>query len=205
MSKPRCSGINKTLGTQCKSRPENPWGTCRRHQPAAPTDAEYAAALEIIAALPVPQVLTPMEGLHRLSLDKLKERQAAVAASFADYPEFGAHKRMLALSKFLGIENEFTAQFTPLLNHVEEALFTLCHLGDLIGEMERWLLLDEPLETTVEGLREQKLVCARIYADVESADMGAGYQFWQIQAFEKIGKRSEAITKALEALGASPY
>ncbi len=201
----RCSGINKTTGTQCKSRADNCWGTCRRHSPSVPTEEEYAAALTILNEQPARQPPATQDW-KSITLEELKVYKDSIKA-FIDslrYPEFSAHSRLLRLSTFLKIENEFTKKMLEYAVQVESVEWKFLELGDRLAERKRWASLDEPLASTLEGLKQQSNICGMIYADVECADQGysslGGYQFWQINALETIAARILAINAAIKEL-----
>jgi hypothetical protein len=198
MADNRCTAINTTKGNRCASKPSNPWGTCRRHQPQAPTDAEYAAALQIINSFQPFWVRPSSATLHALGVEELELLWMEAIAANLDYPELAKHMSMYHLSVFLKIENDFTKKMCAVLTHNSQTRHDACLIRETQEEKRRWRLMEEPLADTREGLQEQLTLCGRLYADVESADMGAGYQLWQIMAFEKIAARNSAI-KAKQA------
>jgi hypothetical protein len=77
-------------------------------------------------------------------------------------------------------------------------------LLSIVGYMGMKLLwlnaMETPLGYTEWGLEQQLLNCEAIYAKVESADMGAGYQLWQVRLMDKIRKRVAAIEEKKKSL-----
>jgi hypothetical protein len=202
MADNRCTAINATKGNRCASKPSNPWGTCRRHQPQAPADAEYAAALQIIDSFQPFWVRPSPAALRALSVEELELLWMEAIAALLDYPELAKHTSMYHLSVFLKIENDFTKRVSAVLTHNSQTRCDALFIREAQDEKRLWLELEKPLADTLQGLQEQATHYGYLYSEVESADMGAGYQMWQILAFEKIAARNIAIKEKMAALSA---
>ena len=111
-----CSSINKMTGGPCESNAENVWGTCRRHLPAPPTEAEFAAALEIIKTIQISPVPS-MKNRPYLTSKELEQKATQANACVISYPEIKEHSLMYHLSAHLGIQNEFTDLMMSILTH----------------------------------------------------------------------------------------
>ena len=63
---------------------------------------------------------------------------------------------------------------------------------------KRWAeAVEAPLSNDADGLRAQQAACATLWDEVEAADMGAGYQFWQICKMDQLKERLAAIKEKL--------
>ncbi len=202
MADNRCTAINATKGNRCASKASNCWGTCSRHQPQAPTDAEYAAALQIINSFQPFWVRPNPAELRAMTVEELELIWMEAAAALLDYPELTKHTHMYHLSKHLGTDNHFTKRMSKILTHNSNVRYDAARIVEAQEEKQWWLEMEKPLADTLQELQEQAALCGRLYCEVESADMGAGYQMWQIQAFEKLGARNVAIKEKLATLSA---
>lgn len=197
----RCSAINKTTGTRCKSTTANAYGTCRRHPPAAPSDAEFAAAVAVLNGLPPLQPRPSLDGIKDMTVEQLEELWQATLACKVYYPEHMHHFYLYKLSDYLGIQNEFVTRVREILAHNDRAADDAMMIHDVQADKRRWVeAMETPLAGTREGLEEQMRLVEDLYHYVEAADAGAGYQMWQVVLFEQLRGRMAAIKSAADAL-----
>lgn len=191
----QCTGINKVKGNRCASKACTPWGTCSRHEPARPTEEEYAAALAALPAAPPDRSTLPStNNLHTLSEAELEKRLLHVKAAIIPCPDYEKHIQLLVISNRLNIVNAFVMRMQGIRRFNDTAEHVRCVLAECLADKRRWReTMETPLADTKEGLHAQKAACNRLFMDVEDADMGCDYQVWQILAFDEIKQRKEAI------------
>lgn len=209
----QCSALNKTTGRRCKSRPSNPCGTCSRHTPSALSQEELAAALTGLqtALLATPLAPCPPADFDGKTVEELEVLWAAALQNVA-YDEILATFRFLWMTcRFLNLENDFTALYNQVsacnlawISRCADIRQTQDELLEAAEEAAKKAAVEGPLADTVEALREQERLVVAVYNEVEGADMGAGYQYFQIVKFGELKKRLGEIRQKIKDLEAKP-
>ena len=203
MSNSCCTAINKTTGTRCKSYKVNAYGTCKRHPPAAPTDAELTTALAVLDSLPPLQPRPSIAGIKDMTVEQLDTLWHAMQACKVTYRLEHKHSYMYYLYMYLNIENEFTKRIRAIFEYNGQVAHDSRMIHNAETDKRRWAeAMETPLADTREGLIEQMDLVQDLYHYVEAADAGAGYQMWQIVLFEQLRGRMEVIKKGIDALDA---
>lgn len=79
--------------------------------------------------------------------------------------------------------------------------YDLLSIVGYMGLKLLWLnAMETPLPQTEWGIQQQLETCDVLYERIERADMGCGYQLWQIRLMDKIRGRVAAIQEQRKKL-----
>jgi thiol-disulfide isomerase/thioredoxin len=163
------------------------------------------------ALLATPLVPCPPADFDGKTVEELEILWAAALKNVA-YDEILATFRFLWMTcRFLNLENDFTALYNQVTNcnidwasRCGDIRQTQEELLEAAEEAAKKAAVEGPLADTVEELREQERLVVAVYNEVEGADMGAGYQYFQIVKFGELKKRLGEIRQKIKHLEAKP-